>query len=569
MKYWIYKESRILGPLDKEAMLGFPGLDSGTLVCPSDPDGGAWVPAGELSDLSGLSLTEYPKTRTAAVGTDEFPSEMGLLDCLQIDVAGLIGDDEFPGAFAEDLFQDADLKKSFGDILSARGPSDDLETLYRRIAELETIQTDLTRCIAEKDLELSRRGVSVAAAFAPTESLAPALPEIAILPTPEPSALHQTLSFDKPKSFKVVPTLKSFKVVAASQVVPAPLEPPVAVPEIVIQPVAIPTPEEATVVPMSAVATPAAVTFPTPVAVTFPTPAAIAFPTPVPPPPNTLSTDASVADLAVNDHPDVGRPDAGGATPPVPNAALARFAKPAPTTDAPKKPARNNKLFLIVSVVVVLLLLAVGLILMRQPKDDLKQMTNLDDGKAPIGVPNLNEGDTSASGPAKPSAAAPEPPGPAFATHKAAIATVKDFPLDGGRGTVGRWLQYSYTAGPDAGTEEWNASTTADKTVLVEYRLVPGPKGGNTALYLFELDVERGLVMGKNLEARQMLAGGPPSQAPKVKKRTAPKKAKRAAKGPVPESKEVPLLPLPDSGELRPPSEDDGAFDSDTINSGI
>lgn len=567
MKYWIYKESRILGPLDKEAMSGFPGLDSGTLVCPSDPEGGAWVPAGELSDLSGLSFTESPKTRTAAVGADEFPSEMGLLDRLQIDVAGLIGDDEFPGAFAEDLFQDADLKKSFGDILSARGPSDDLEILCRRIAELEAIQTDLTRRLAEKDLELSRRGVSAAAAFAPTESLAPALPEIAILPTPEPlpteaspppPTLHQTLSFDKPKSFKVVPTVKSFKVVAT-------------------QPVAIPAPESPQT---TSSAMPAAVTFPTPAAIAFPTPAPelvaldplsirAPVPTPIPPPPNTLSTDAPVADPAVDDRLDVGRSDAGGAAPPVPDAALARFAKPAPTTDAPKKAARNNKLFMIMSILVVLLLLAVGLILMRQPKDDLKQMTDLDDGKAPIGVPNLDEGDTSASGTAKPSAAAPEPPGPAFTAHETAIATVKDFPLDGGRGTVGRWLQYSYTAGPNAGTEEWNASTTADKTVLVEYRLVPGPKGGNTALYLFELDAERGIVMGKNLEARQMLAGGPPPEALKVKKRTAPKKAKRAAKRPVPESKEVPLLPLPDSGELRPPSEDDGAFDSDTINSGI
>ena len=156
------------------------------------------------------------------------------------------------------------------------------------------------------------------------------------------------------------------------------------------------------------------------------------------------------------------------------------------------------------------------------------------------------------------------------AEHLAAISNVKDFPLDGGRGTVGRWLQYSYTASPNAGAEEWNASTTAENTVLVEYRLVPGASGGKGALYLFEVD-SNGLVMGKNIEARQMLAGGPPPDAPTPKKKAVKKTSKKHApkRRAYEEPKEVPLLPLPDSGELRPPAEDDGSFGSDTINSGI
>jgi hypothetical protein len=226
--------------------------------------------------------------------------------------------------------------------------------------------------------------------------------------------------------------------------------------------------------------------------------------------------------------------------------------------------------------VLLTLLLAVAVIFMRQPKDDLKQMAALDDGAPRVGaVP-----DDAATAPpmVKPRVATPAPapapappPGPS-AEHEAAIAAVKDFPLDGGRGTVGKWLQYSYTASPGAGTEEWNASTTPDGSgTLVEYRFVPAPGGaGRGALYLFEVD-SIGLVIGKSLEARQMLAGTPPSEAaPPAPKKKAPAKKKPAKRRAViEEPKEVPLLPLPDSGELRPPAEDDGSFGSDTINSGI
>ena len=118
MKYWVYKESRILGPFDKEAVSGLPGLDSGTLVCAGDPAGGAWTPAGELSELAGI-------TSGGPGPVDDFPSSAGLLDQLQIESAGLIGDDEFSASFAEEMFQDAGFKRGFADILAPRAAGDE------------------------------------------------------------------------------------------------------------------------------------------------------------------------------------------------------------------------------------------------------------------------------------------------------------------------------------------------------------------------------------------------------------------------------------------------------------
>lgn len=681
MKYWVYKESRILGPFDKEAVSGLPGLDAGTLVCAGDPAGGSWIPAGEHDGL----------TRIAAGGLlDEFSSDSELLDQLQIDASGLVVDDEFPNSFAEELFKDASFKKDFKDILSDRISADEagarrardkiseltaqLETMYRHISELEAGQTDLARRLAEKDLELHTRRSAEAASFlakppvpgaemktflspasppipggappvaavpgaalapvewpvAPIEGAAgfpsfaggapvppsaqvpavPVAPELPVMPSfasaatavPPPAeqpvvpAPARALSFGKPKSFKIVPTVKSFKVIGANDAAPAASSNPV--PEFKIEPIveapaeplaiqaSFPVPAPAPVIPVPILAPapmPVLTPEPAPIANPFTLPVRLepAAPTPVAPPPNTLSQFQPVPDLSsVNlggssDAPSQMPPPAtmarsgGAAADPAEAAAAARFAKPelAPPTGEIKKPGRNNKVFLIAGGVLVTLLIIVGVIFMRQPKDDLKQMTTLDDGKAPIGV-SRDDGAAAPPPIVKPKIAeepAP-PPGPS-PEHVAAIEAVKDFPLDGGRGTVGRWLQYSYTASPGAGAEEWNASTTGDNAVLVEYRMVPGASGGRGALYLFEVD-SNGLVIGKNIEARQMLAGGPPPEAPKAKKNPAKKASSKRRAAPE-EKKEVPLLPLPDSGELRPPAEDDGSFGSDTINSGI
>ncbi|HEX4046877.1 MAG TPA: hypothetical protein VH309_03540, partial [Elusimicrobiota bacterium] len=203
MKYWVYKDSRILGPFDKSDVAGLPGMDASTLVCAGEAAAageGDWRPAGDVTDLAAL-----PLERGAAWSVDDLSSTFGLLDRLQLDAAGLIGDDEFPGA-AEDLFQDADMKRTFGDLLAPRPGVDEaelrrakaraeeltvqLELLYKRLAELETGQTNLVHRLAEKELELRsrpqppadpalesfRREASAAAAPAAPAPDAPAVP---------------------------------------------------------------------------------------------------------------------------------------------------------------------------------------------------------------------------------------------------------------------------------------------------------------------------------------------------------------------------------------------------------
>ncbi|MFI5351017.1 MAG: hypothetical protein ACHQ2Z_15850 [Elusimicrobiota bacterium] len=303
---------------------------------------------------------------------------------------------------------------------------------------------------------------------------------------------------------------------------------------------------------------------------------------------------------------------------PSPEAALARLAKPEPTsaTGARRAP-RSNKPFLIGAAALVIVMACVGVLFLRHPKE-LKQMTDLDDGRARVGAEPTEDASRppmiKPAMPASPMPQAPSAPGASAASGApaaanppaassppvegsapapgngpageapqaasqvklyAAVAAVKDFPLDGERGTVAQWLQFSYSAGPDAGKESWIASETADKTYLVEYRFTPAR--GDDVHYLFEADMDRGFVIGKNLDAQRVLAGGPRAveekAKPKAKARAASKRARKTAKRAARKAagdvapKNVPLLPLPDEGELRPPAEDDGAFTSDTVHS--
>ncbi|HVA66639.1 MAG TPA: hypothetical protein VNK24_06915 [Elusimicrobiota bacterium] len=102
-------------------------------------------------------------------------------------------------------------------------------------------------------------------------------------------------------------------------------------------------------------------------------------------------------------------------------------------------------------------------------------------------------------------------PAPISPEAQAAIDLVKSYPLDGNRGTVAQWLQYSFTANPgDDNREEWTAGALSGASYEVQYRVVPGPQSSlpQSISYLFAADADRQTVQGANAAAKQLLSGG-------------------------------------------------------------
>ncbi|MDX6768828.1 MAG: hypothetical protein SF051_04800, partial [Elusimicrobiota bacterium] len=356
--------------------------------------------------------------------------------------------------------------------------------------------------------------------------------------------------------------------------------PPPLAPEAAPAPAPVPVPE-----PAVSLAPPATMTFAQPFsAPPVPTPEAAPAPAPA-------ATPAPSFDDLAGSAPPVTMQVSGGASEaaapvdaasPSADAVLARLAKPsAPPTAPPVPRPRSYKAFYVAGALLVVLLAGIGY-MFRTPKA-VSDLTTLDDGRpgvgaedasAPVAAPPPMPEPAPAPPPAAPEAAAPQ--ADTRTALDAAVELVKGFPLDGDRGTVGAWLQYSYAASADAGREVWSASAKGDDLFLVEYRVEPAPGSSSPGVfYLFEADMARRFILAKNPEARQMLAGAPPPVETKPaapKKRSKPRAAPKPKPRPRPEPeepKEVPLLPLPGEGELRPPAEDDGAFGADTVGGGI
>jgi hypothetical protein len=290
------------------------------------------------------------------------------------------------------------------------------------------------------------------------------------------------------------------------------------------------------------------------------------MPTPAAPPPMTMAFSAGSPAEA---------PAAGPSTAQV----LAKLAKPEPEKTSPPKapPKGRGRTFIIMIAVATVVVAGAGWFLLFRDSSGLQSALQMDSGRPPVGaeVPELPV-------PAQPQSAPPpaptealqapvEAPPPVEAPRDerpAAIALVKDFPLDGDRGTVGQWLQYSFAASPGAAdTEKWDAGAYEETTYAVKYTAQPSGKDAIT--YLFEADVARKTVKGMNEAARKMLSGGTPVRGRAVaraKPAPAQKRAppRRAAPPPTP-PKEVPLLPLPSDDELAPPADEDNAFRSDTV----
>lgn len=165
-------------------------------------------------------------------------------------------------------------------------------------------------------------------------------------------------------------------------------------------------------------------------------------------------------------------------------------------------------------------------------------------------------------------AAPPAPEGGLGDPIPTAIALTKEFPLDGERGSIGQWLQFSFGGGGDKSKEEWSAGAVDSQTYLVQYKVVPeaGAAGARAPItYLFETDIVLKTVKGRNPDSKQLLAGGG-AQAPKTapakpaKPARSAKPARRPAKrAPVKAVPAADAAPLMEDEELAPPSEPDPA----------
>ncbi len=81
MRYWVYQDSRILGPFGKEELRSVEGLDQASLVCPDNNTGTReldWVPLENIEDLSsvfGPAKETQQQTAIAAGNFDEFSQQ--------------------------------------------------------------------------------------------------------------------------------------------------------------------------------------------------------------------------------------------------------------------------------------------------------------------------------------------------------------------------------------------------------------------------------------------------------------------------------------------------------------
>ncbi|HAM35324.1 MAG TPA: hypothetical protein DEB40_11335 [Elusimicrobia bacterium] len=234
-------------------------------------------------------------------------------------------------------------------------------------------------------------------------------------------------------------------------------------------------------------------------------------------------------------------------------------------------------------------LAVVGFFFFNDTKD-MKTAVNMDSGRPPVGAEVAEEASVAPSAiPSVPAAPAPSPqpsltsptpqgtPAETIRDERpAAVDLVKNYPLDGDRGTVGQWLQYSFAANPgSASTERWNAGAVEESTYLVQYEVQP--PGRESINYLFEADVSRKTVKGKNPAARELLAGGgavaktavskaPAKSVRRVRQaRPAKKRRKPVVRRSAPSRPKARPLPPPSGSDMTPPSQDDAVFRSDTV----
>lgn len=216
MRYYVYKDSDILGPFAPEE-LESGGFSSDALVCAESAAGGRdgdWLNAGDVGELSRL------RSGTVTALLDDEPVtgvETGLLERLELDSVGIsVESGQGPGWLA-DLLDDAEFRQRWADVLPK--PSDDTELLGARFkiseltSQIEALQSKLAELekLAPPRPDAAAKGAAAPeaapAAQEPAESAAEApAPEAAKLAAPSaPEAQGVKLAFTKPPAAAPAP----------------------------------------------------------------------------------------------------------------------------------------------------------------------------------------------------------------------------------------------------------------------------------------------------------------------------------------------------------------------------
>ncbi|HBL17654.1 MAG TPA: hypothetical protein DD417_13130 [Elusimicrobia bacterium] len=171
MHYWIYQDSRILGPFAREDVLSVPGVGQGSLVCEGSATGAAdqdWKPLDSVPELSGLlgsragasavmpsefdSFGQFQETAHALLDnigrSDEYPSAV-LQDPQFSALWGGLGGD--PGGGIWDRHRVSDLETSVFDLKSQ------LEEQVKRQDEMLEKLSEKQKLIEEKEQLLAER----------------------------------------------------------------------------------------------------------------------------------------------------------------------------------------------------------------------------------------------------------------------------------------------------------------------------------------------------------------------------------------------------------------------------
>ena len=586
MRYWVYKDARIVGPMSPEEVSHLEGADSNLLLCPEGTDGSResdWKTAGEVPDLE--SLLPQAQATVSPLEAAEFETWSAR---------------EF---FLDEFLEPPQLRSWAPSASRPVRQPDDSETHPRRNPELdaklgeleeklskhERQQEEILERLAEKDLRLQEREKEIQLLQKQLEQSRLPREEIGLSPAPTPSSavpieisapIETTVPVEtKPKILeipKAIPlTTKTYEPLSVSSFAP-PIPTPTPAPEPAAAP---PEPSLPEVLTYSSFPTPLPQTSSEPSGYT-PMPSDIQTPDPFSLPRTMVGTFESPAKAA--DSPVV---------PPAAYTPLEELTRPgpallqepvnAPSADAPKH-SRTKKLWIIAGVALLGAILGSFYLMKGTKVADVPEQPALEQPASNVPSPAAglttpvstvpsqaamgtalqaqNAQVTQPTITANPAASSPMPaaqnvqpstPSRDFVADRSqeAIDLVKNYSLDSARGSIAAWLQYSFLA--PGSQEKWSANPGESAgSYYVQYQVTPGSQASKKIepmVYVFEVEVDQKSVKGFNAAAKELLAGETPKKV-NVPQKAASKRKPRKHRALKPG--QIPLLPLPPDSAL-------------------